>query len=144
MTNPARLISADAVRFSSLLNQFATETGGVREVITVASDGLLIAAPANLDRAAADRLAAITSALASLAGGAARVYDLGSTLKVIVDLDRGYLLVRSVGPASTMGVLAGKDANLGDLAYDMAIFANQTGPVLTPALVDELRGIAGT
>jgi predicted regulator of Ras-like GTPase activity (Roadblock/LC7/MglB family) len=58
---------------------------------------------------------------------------------VIIDLDRGYLLVSSIGPGSALGVLAGKDANLGNLAYDMAIFANRANSVLSPALIDELK-----
>ena len=38
-----------------------------------------------------------------------------------------------------MGVLAGKEANLGNLAYDMAMFANRIASILTPALIDELK-----
>lgn len=144
MTTAAHKISDDVLRFNWLLDRFATETAGVREAIAVSADGLLLAKSANVDRAGADRLAAVTSATASLAMGAARVYDLGDTLKIIIDVDRGYLLIRSIGPNSAMGVLAGKEANLGDLAYGMAIFVNRTASVLTPALIEELRTIART
>ena len=139
MTTPAQQISAEAQQFNWLLSRFATETAGVKEAIAVSADGLLIAKSDMVDRADADRFAAITSAISSLANGASRLYDLGGTLKVIIDLDRGYLLVRSIGVGSSMGVLAGKAANLGNLAYDMALFANRAGGVLTPALVDELK-----
>jgi predicted regulator of Ras-like GTPase activity (Roadblock/LC7/MglB family) len=67
------------------------------------------------------------------------VYDLGETNKVIIDVERGYLLVSAIGPGSALGVLAGKEANLGNLAYDMAVFANRAGAALTPALIDELK-----
>lgn len=139
MTVPAFQISSEAQQFNWLLGRFATETAGVNEAIAVSADGLLIAMSAGVDRADADRLAAITSAITSLANGAARVYDLGGMNKVIIDLDRGYLLVSSIGPSSALGVLATKDTNLGNLAYDMAMFANRAGAVLTPALVDELK-----
>src|SRR5262245_2189957 len=132
MTLPAYQISSEAQQFNWLLGRFATETAGVNEAIAVSSDGLLIAMSSNLTRADADRLAAITSAITSLANGAARVYDLGATNKVIIDLDRGYLLVSAISPGSALGVLANKDANLGNLAYDMAMFANRAGAVLTP------------
>jgi predicted regulator of Ras-like GTPase activity (Roadblock/LC7/MglB family) len=135
-------ISAEAQQFNWLLGRFAVETAGVREAIAVSADGLLIARSADVGRAEADRLAAITSAISSLANGAARLYDLGDAMKVIIDLDRGYLLVRSMGVSSVMGVLADKTANLGNLAYDMAMFANRAGTVLTPALIKELKNAA--
>jgi uncharacterized protein len=139
MTIPTHEISHGAQQFNWLLGRFATETAGVREAIAVSADGLLIAKSANVVRADADRLAAITSAITSLANGASRVYDLGATVKVIVDLDRGYLLVSTIGPGSALGVLASKDTNLGNLAYDMAMFANRAGSALTPALIAELK-----
>jgi predicted regulator of Ras-like GTPase activity (Roadblock/LC7/MglB family) len=139
MTIPAYQISSEAQEFNWLLCRFAVETAGVRQAIAVSSDGLLIAMSADVARADGDRLAAITSAIVSLANGAARVYRLGGTNKVIIDLDRGYLLVSAIGPGSALGVLAGRDANLGNLAYDMAIFANRANSVLSPALIDELK-----
>lgn len=138
MTVSTHELSGEAQQFNWLLGRFATETAGVNEAIAVSSDGLLLASSANLTRPDADRLAAITSALTSLASGVGRTYGLGATIKVIVDLEEGYLLVSSIGPGSALGVLAGKEANLGNLAYDMAMFANRTG-VLSPQLIDELK-----
>lgn len=139
MTIPAQQISSEAQQFNWLLGRFAAETAGVKKAIAVSADGLLIAKSAEMGRADADRLAAITSAITSLASGAARLYDLGNTKKIVIDLDGGFLLVRALGPTSAMGVLAGAEANLGNLAYDMAVFANRAGGVLTPTLVDELK-----
>jgi uncharacterized protein len=139
MTLPAMQISSEAQQFNWLLARFATETAGVGEAIAVSSDGLLVAMSSNLSRADADRLAAITSAINSLASGASRVYNLGETNKIIIDLDRGYLLVSTVSPGAALGVLAGKEANLGNLAYDMAVFANRVASILTPTLIDELK-----
>jgi uncharacterized protein len=139
MTVPAIHISSEAQQFNWLLARFAAETAGVGEAIAVSSDGLLVAMSSNLSRADADRLAAITSAINSLASGASRVYNLGETNKIIIDLDRGYLLVSVISPGAALGVLAGREANLGNLAYDMAVFANRVASILTPALIDELK-----
>jgi uncharacterized protein len=140
MTAPIRHeMSTEAQQFNWLLSQFATNTPGVVHAIAVSSDGLLVAMSQRLERSSADRLAAITSAFVSLANGTSTVYDLGSTNKVVVDLDRGYLLVSSISSGSAMGVLATRSANLGTLAYEMAMFANRTGSVLTPQLVEELK-----
>ncbi|MDT5028015.1 MAG: uncharacterized protein QOE61_4441 [Micromonosporaceae bacterium] len=139
MTLPTYQLSNEAQTFNWLLARFVNETAGVRETIAVSADGLLIAMSANVARADADRLAAITSAFTSLADGAARVFDLGDLSKVIIDLDRGYLLVSAISPGSVLGVIAKKDANLGNLAFDMAMFANRARSVLTPQTIDELK-----
>lgn len=143
MTAPAPHVSDDAQSFNWLLNRFATETPGVIEAIAVSSDGLLMAMSTALDQSSADRLAAITCAIMSLANGAARCYDLGEPIKTIIDLDRGYMLVSTISAGSALGVLAAKSANLGNIAYEMAQFTNRAGAVLTPQLVEELKNIVG-
>jgi predicted regulator of Ras-like GTPase activity (Roadblock/LC7/MglB family) len=143
MTVPVSHVSTDAQNFNWLLSRFASETQGVLEAIAVSSDGLLMAMSSALDRANADRLAAITSAITSLANGASRCYDLGEPNKVIIDLDRGYVLVSTVSAGSALGVLASKTANLGAIAYEMAVFTNRAGAVLSPQLIEELKRSVG-
>lgn len=139
MTISAHQISSEAQQFNWLMSRFATDTAGVTAAIAVSSDGLLIAMSATLVRSDADRLAAIASAITSLANGASRIYDLGGPRKVIIDFEKGYLLVSAISVSSALGVLAGPGANLGDLAYEMALFANRAGEVLTPGLINELK-----
>ncbi|MBN1172524.1 MAG: roadblock/LC7 domain-containing protein [Micromonosporaceae bacterium] len=139
MVSSAQNISAEARQFNWLLSRFATDTAGVLDAVAVSSDGLLVAASATLKRADADRLSAIVSAISSLATSVAFVYDFGSPNKVIIDLDRGYLLVSTISAGSSLGVLARKEANLGTLAYEMAMFSNRAGAVLTPSLIEELK-----
>ncbi|MET7424494.1 roadblock/LC7 domain-containing protein [Dactylosporangium sp. NPDC005555] len=143
MTVPMQHVSAEAEQFNWLLDQFATNTPLVADAIAVSSDGLLIATTNSLERADADRMAAITSAIISLANGASQVFDLGAPNKVIIDLSRGYLLVSAISVGAVLGVLAAKSANLGQLAYEMAMFANRAGAVLTPGLIEELKSNVG-
>jgi predicted regulator of Ras-like GTPase activity (Roadblock/LC7/MglB family) len=137
-------LSPDARQFNWLLNEFAKDVPGVVDAIAVSSDGLLMAMSTTLERADADRLAAITSAIVSLAGGASRVYDLGAPIKIVIDLERGFILVCAISVGSALGVLASKSANLGALAYEMAMFANRAGSVLTPSLIEELKTTVGS
>lgn len=133
------ITSAEARNFNWLLDRFAADTAGVSEAIAVSSDGLLIATAAGSIRADADRFAAITSAITSLAAGASRFHNLGATNKIIIDFEHGYLLVASISAGSALGVLASKSADLGTVAYEMAVFTNRAGRVLTPQLIDELK-----
>jgi predicted regulator of Ras-like GTPase activity (Roadblock/LC7/MglB family) len=133
------IASPEARSFNWLLDRFAAETAGVSDAIAVSSDGLLIAMATTSNRDDAERFAAITSAIISLAGGASRLYQLGFTNKVIIDFEHGYLLVATISVGSALGVLASKQADLGTIAYEMAVFANRAGRVLTPQLIDELK-----
>jgi predicted regulator of Ras-like GTPase activity (Roadblock/LC7/MglB family) len=139
----AQQLSTEAQQFNWLVNQFAGNTPEVSDAIAVSSDGLLIAVSHKLDRANADRLAAITSAIISLANGAGSVYDLGNPNKVIMDFDSGYVLVSAISAGAALGVLATRQANLGNLAYEMAVFANRAGEVISPQLIEELKSSVG-
>jgi predicted regulator of Ras-like GTPase activity (Roadblock/LC7/MglB family) len=140
MTAPIQhQLSSEAQQFNWLLSQFAANTPGVMHAIAVSSDGLLVAMSHGLDRGSADRLAAIVSAFVSLAKGTSSVYDLGITNKIIVDLEKAYMMVSSISAGSALGVLAARSAKLGTLGYEMAMFANRAGSVLTPQLIEELK-----
>jgi predicted regulator of Ras-like GTPase activity (Roadblock/LC7/MglB family) len=136
---PTQGISADALSFNWLVNRFAAETAEVAAVIAVSSDGLLIGKSSDLDRAGADRLAAICSALLSLAQGVSESYPVGVPDKVVVELTQGYMLVCTISAGCALGVLASAKASLGVIAYEMAVFANRASEVLSPKLIEELK-----
>lgn len=143
MSTNAPGVSVDAQNFNWLVSRFANDTAEVIAAIAVSSDGLLIASSAALERANADRLAAISSAILSLANGASECHPLGQPDKVVIELTQGYLLVCTISIGCALGVLASKQASLGSIAYEMALFANRVSTVLTPRLIDELRYTIG-
>jgi predicted regulator of Ras-like GTPase activity (Roadblock/LC7/MglB family) len=143
VTSPATEISAEAQNFNWLVGRFAQRTAGVIAAIAVSADGLLIATSAELERANADRLAAISSAMLGLANGVSENHPLGQPDKVIIELERGYLLVCTISIGCSLGVLASKQASLGTIAYEMAMFANRASAVLTPQLIEELKNTVG-
>lgn len=143
MTSPAG-VSVEAQNFNWLVARFAQETAGVIAAIAVSSDGLLVATSAALERANADRLAAISSAMLSLANGVSECYPLGDPDKVVIELADGYLLVCTISVGCALGVLAAKQASLGTVAFEMALFANRASGVLTPVLIEELKLTLGS
>jgi predicted regulator of Ras-like GTPase activity (Roadblock/LC7/MglB family) len=144
MTTPIPGVSVDAQNFNWLMARFAQETAGVVAAIAVSSDGLLIAMSSALERAAADRLAAIGSAMLSLSHGVSDCYPLGEPDKVVIELAQGYLLVCTISIGCALGVLASKQASLGTVAFEMAQFANRASAVLTPRLIEELKFTVGS
>lgn len=143
MNTHAPGVSVDAQNFNWLVSRFANDTAEVIAAIAVSSDGLLIAMSSALERSSADRLAAISSAILSLANGTSECYPLGQPDKVVIELTQGYLLVCTISVGCALGVLASKHASLGTIAYEMALFANRVSAVLTPRLIEELRYTIG-
>jgi predicted regulator of Ras-like GTPase activity (Roadblock/LC7/MglB family) len=140
---PTAGISAAAHNFNWLISRFNQETADVGAVIAVSSDGLLIGMSSDLKRANADRLAAITSAVLSLAHGVSESYPLGRPDKVVIEMTEGFMLVCTISAGCALGVLATSRASLGTVAYETAVFANRASEVLSPQLIDELRFIVG-
>lgn len=125
------------------MSRFAQGTAGAIAAIAVSADGLLIAMSSDLARQNADRLAAISSAMLGLANGVSDTHPLGQPDKIIIELERGYLLVCTISIGCSLGVLATKQASLGTIAYEMAMFANRASAVLTPQLIEELKNSVG-
>ncbi|GHG38831.1 MULTISPECIES: roadblock/LC7 domain-containing protein [Amycolatopsis] len=144
MSIPAPGVSVEAQNFNWLVSRFAQHTAGAIAAIAVSADGLLIAMSTELERAGADRLAAISSAMLGLAHGVSESHPLGSPDKVIIELEHGYLLVCTISIGCSLGVLANKQASLGTIAYEMAMFANRATEVLTPGLIEELKNTVGS
>lgn len=122
-----------------LLTGFANRTAGVVEAVVVSVDGLLIAKTDGLDRATGDQIAAVTSGLASLTRGAARLFDAGSVRMVLVDLDRGYIILHSLGQGAVLAVIAETGCDVGLVGHEMALLGRKVGSALTPATIDDLR-----
>ncbi|SDX02338.1 hypothetical protein SAMN05421504_10273 [Amycolatopsis xylanica] len=137
-------VSVEARNFNWLVTRFAQNTAGAIGAIAVSADGLLIAMSSQLERANADRLAAISSAMLGLAHGVSESHPLGRPDKIIIELEHGYLLVCTISIGCSLGVLATKQASLGTIAYEMAMFANRATEVLTPGLIEELKNTVGS
>jgi predicted regulator of Ras-like GTPase activity (Roadblock/LC7/MglB family) len=111
----------------------------VAHAIVVSSDGLLIAVSERLDRARADQLAAVASGMASLTAGASRLLEAGEVNQTVIEMERGFLFVMTIGDGSCLGVLAAPSCDVGLVGYEMALLVARTGDVLTPQLRAELQ-----
>src|SRR5262249_18577278 len=115
------------------------KTPGVEQAVAVSSDGLLLAMSATLDRAAADRLAAIITGMRALSHGASGELRKGPVVQVLIEMTHAYLFVSSISDGSTLGVVAGKQCDLGLVGYEIAMLVDRVGSQLTPSLVVELK-----
>jgi predicted regulator of Ras-like GTPase activity (Roadblock/LC7/MglB family) len=133
------MLSQDAQDLSWLVSAFAQRVPGVAHSIVVSSDGLLVAVSDHLPREHADRLAAVTSGLMSITAGAAAMFDNDIVKQTVVEMGRGFFLVMHIRDGSILATLAGAEADIGMVGYEMARLAKQAGEMLTPALREELQ-----
>ena len=134
-----RTLSTQASNVNWLMSKFVTETPGVEQAIAVSSDGLLMAISSNMDRASADKVAAIVTGLRSLADGASRVLRKGATQQVLIEMGQAYLFVAAISGGSSLGAVAAKNCDLGLVGYEIALLVQRVGAQLTPELITELK-----
>ncbi len=144
--------SSDAARdLRWLLDRLVDEVPGLLSVAVVSADGLplLTTVPARRrtrsgtdPRGSTGDLATIVSGLASLTGGAATLMEGGRVRQTLVAMNTGNLLVMTISDGSLLGVYAEPDADMGLVAYHMALFVGRAGHLLTPRLRAQLRSAA--
>lgn len=122
-----------------LLTAFTDRTPGVVETTVVSVDGLLIAASSGLDRATADRVAAVASSLASITRGAARVFDAGELKQVMVAYENGYIILTSLRDGAVLAVITTATSDIGLIGHEMRTLGQQVGTALSPQLIEDLR-----
>lgn len=132
-------MSAGADSLNWLMNRFATTVPMVRQAVVVSSDGLAMARSDHTDRESADRLSAVASGMIGLAYGSAGRFGAGSVTNVIVEMTEGWLFVTGISDGSLLCVITGRAVDIGSVAYEMALFAERAGEVLTPEVREELK-----
>ena len=135
MTNGANPQSGDAGYgdLGWLLTSFTRRVPTIVCALAVSVDGLAIAASEKVDKDEADSLAAITSGLASLTIGAAKLLSTGRIRQTVVDMDGGVLLVMSAADRAFLAVLAQPGADLGQVGYETAVLTQRVAAALEPA-----------
>lgn len=114
-----------------LLDDLVERVDEVKQAVVLSADGLLIAASRDLSREDAEHLAAVASGFQSLARGAGRQFKGGSVRQTIVEMDTLFLFVTAAGQRANLAVLATEEADVGLIAYEMAMLVTRVGQFLT-------------
>ena len=80
-----------------------------------------------LDRADAEHLAALAAGFQSLARGAGRHFGGGEVRQTIIEMTSGFLFVTAAGQGTCLAVLTEAEADVGLVAYEMAVLVQRTG-----------------
>lgn len=110
-----------------VMSRFVEEVPDAAHAILVSADGLLMASSTSIPGERAEQVAAVSSGLASLAVGAARLFEGGTVMQTIVEMEMGFLMLMSVGDGSNLTVLTTEEADIGQVGYEMALLVDRVG-----------------
>lgn len=114
-----------------LLDDLLSRVPSTRHAAVMSADGLLTGASAGLGREDAEHLAAIAAGYQSLGRGSARRFGGGKAVRqTIVEMESGFLFVTAAGHGACLAVIAGAEADIGVIAYEMAMLVTRVGPYL--------------
>ena len=110
-----------------LLDNLVNQVAQVHQAVVLSSDGLLVGASVGLTRENAEHLSAVAASFQSLARSAGRQFGGGAVRQTIVEMDHAFLFVTAAGSGACLAVLAGADADVGLIAYEMAMLVKRVG-----------------
>jgi predicted regulator of Ras-like GTPase activity (Roadblock/LC7/MglB family) len=120
-------VSSATGELNWLLDGLADRVAHVRHGLVLSSDGLRIASSRGLSRENAEHLAAVASGFQSLARGAGAQFGGGPVRQTIVEMESAFLFVTAAGQGACLAVLAGAEADVGVIAYEMAMLVTRVG-----------------
>jgi predicted regulator of Ras-like GTPase activity (Roadblock/LC7/MglB family) len=114
-----------------LLDSLVQRVAPVQNAVVLSSDGLRMAASSGLAREESDHLSAVAASFQSLARGAGESFGGGAVRQTIVEMESAFLFVTAAGQGACLAVLADADADLGIIAYEMAMLVTRVGQHLS-------------
>ena len=114
-----------------LLDNLVSQVANVREALILSRDGLVVAKSSNMSREQGDRLSALAAGVQSLARGAGQQVGGGEVRQIVIEMDSAFMFVMAAGQGTCLAVLASAEANVGVMAYEMAMLVRRMGMHLT-------------
>jgi len=113
-----------------LLDDLIERVAQAERAVVLSADGLLIASSRGLGREDAEHLSAVAAGFQSLARGAGRHFGGGAVRQTIIEMESAFLFVTAAGRGACLAVLAAEDADIGLIAYEMAMLVTRVGQYL--------------
>lgn len=113
-----------------LLDDLVERVPTAQQAVVLSADGLMLGSSAEMDREDAEHLSAMAAGFQSLAKGASRHFDAGQVRQTVVEMEEAFLFVTAAGQGACLAVLASADADLGLIAYEMAMLVTRVGQTM--------------
>ncbi|SET75927.1 Predicted regulator of Ras-like GTPase activity, Roadblock/LC7/MglB family [Nonomuraea wenchangensis] len=127
-----------------LLDGLVDRVAGTRHAIVLSDDGLVISRSRSIQRADAERLAAIATGQQSLARGVGQLFSGGPVHQVIIEMAELWLFITAAGRGTHLAVVASQEVDAELMSVAMHTLIQQVGQKLgTDARAPEARDIGG-
>ena len=113
-----------------LVDDLVDRVAEVRHAVVLSADGLRITSSRSLNREDAEHLSAVAAGLQSLARGVGGRFEAGDVQQTVIEMDRGFLFVIAAGHGACLAVMGAADADVGLVAYEMAMLVARAGEFL--------------
>ena len=117
-------------QLSWLLDNLVNQVEHVQQALILSRDGLVVAASQSLSREDSEHLSALAAGVQSLARGTGRRFRGGEVRQTIIEMEHAFLFVIAAGKGTCLAVLTSADANVGVIAYEMAMLVRRMGKYL--------------
>lgn len=114
-----------------LLDDLVGRIKQAQHAVVLSADGLLMASSGGLGKDDAEHLAAMAAGIQSLARGAGRRFGGGVVQQTIIEMKSGFLFVTAAGERACLAVLGDENADVGLIAYEMAMLVRRARTHLT-------------
>jgi predicted regulator of Ras-like GTPase activity (Roadblock/LC7/MglB family) len=126
-------IPATNTQLDQLLTGLVDRVADVNQAVVLSEDGLVVSKSTGFTREDAERLAATASGLMSLSKGVSMDFRGGPVRQALIEMAHSYLILTSAGPGAHLVVLAGSNADVGVVAYQMNMLVKKIGEHLSAA-----------
>ena len=110
-----------------LLDDLVRRVAHITKAVILSQDGMTLGASQTLGRDDAEHLAALAAGFQSLARGTSRHFGGGAVRQTVIEMESGFLLVTAAGSGTCLAVITGPGADLGLVAYEMAVLVRRSG-----------------
>ncbi|HYN94039.1 MAG TPA: roadblock/LC7 domain-containing protein [Pilimelia sp.] len=114
-----------------LLDDLIERVPSAQQAVVLSSDGLLMGTSRGLSREDGEHLSAMAAGFQSLARSASRHFHAGAVRQTVVEMDEAFLFVTAAGHGACLAVLSAADADIGLIAYEMAMLVTRVGQNLS-------------
>lgn len=116
-----------------LLHDLVGRVAGARHAVVLSADGLLVEHSPDLSEMDAEALAASASALHGLARGTGQRFGGGGIRQTVIEMEHAFLFVTAADDGACVALLGDESADVGQIAYEINLFAQRAGTAIASA-----------
>ncbi|WP_407674369.1 roadblock/LC7 domain-containing protein [Nonomuraea glycinis] len=113
-----------------LLDGLVDQVAGARHAVVLSDDGLVVSRSRTIERADAERLAAIATGQQSLARGVGQLFSGGPVHQVIIEMAELWLFVTAAGRGTHLAVVASQEVDAELMSVAMHTLIQRVGQKL--------------